>query len=1274
MGKSFYKNTAAIVCLLIAVFCFRGSAPADMREADLFEKAYGYYLAFNPEKALETFDLFLQQFPESSALDSILFWRAKSLMQMKRVDEAARGFRKLKEVFPESSYTFYAEKELETLKGVPQMTERADTVREKTTKTSDAKKPDNEDRIRRLETEKIDLDKQLADAEKNRQLTEKGLSKALDDKNALESQIDELRRNRDELARKTTALEKGSSESSAVNSERTALESRLKVSEEKVAVLSRELAGSKDTIAALSKELSGKTQQNQKDLEKLDLHIKELKADNATLGSAVKEKERILAESHQTILDLKKNVADSQASKQQDIESVNKSISRLSAEKQTLIEETANEKKKAEELLVRLREKDEALQRSVSEASQRKAADAAAQDRLRQRENELANALTERDGLQSKIRALETCDRERNDLALQADDTRKLREDTAHTSEELARLQKENVKLLEEKRALGVKLNELNEQGKALAVARDKDADKERNTLLTKSQDLEKKLGESDARLRQSISERQKLDAETKERDQKLTKALDSVALLEKRARELEKEKESSSRALNDKSAKSAQERADIEEELKKERKKTAELTVRNAERDAALQKESKTLEQVKKELQALDREKEALAGQAAEAKKSREEFAGRASQADKTAVDNKRLLEEKKVLEKRLRDADDKVKAMLLATEGDKNREIKAFSEKLLEAEKKQKDSDLALKKSNEEKQIAEARLQQDQAQLKKSQESIALLERTLKGFEQEKEKKIQELSERIRIVEAEKKNMGEDLAQERRRTAELSGKGTEKETALLNNVKSLEISRKDLEARLAAEKTQREADLKKFDTERAELRNRLKDLEPHAVKAKDASAQLEDSRKKQDELVRASAAAEKEITRLKTVQAELESKLAAAEEKAKNLSAAKQNEGLALQDKQRAERQVQEREAQTAKDRETIALLEKRLKVSEQEKTEGLQSLNEKAARTVQEKKQLEAALAEKQSLDQSSVIRMQNELAEMKKTNELYAKKNSSMEQDLEALKTRMREYEKPFVRIGHQQYSLASVLGESLASRNVTDKIQIKNVPWRTGNSIDDFIIEQSMMQKAAEEGFNADVATRQSLSKQFALSAAEEIYLARYLLIDTLYRIKASTPVITEKAVREYYEKHKDQYIDGRENRIRLLSVKYGKTDELDKSLLAVEIHQEAQEGRPFESIAKKRAAVVTLKEMPLSKLPDWARVKLAGLKEGEISDIISVNNELMIIQPMKAAPAYRSFEGVRKEIETKLSAERPERKQSVQDWVNALRRDAEFLK
>ena len=117
LGKFNNKNKTTIVTIfLIAVILFivSGSVSAS-QESELFEEAYSYYLSYNPNKALELFDAFLKEFPLSSATDSILFWKAKALIQLKKTSEAKEIFKKIKELHPESYFYNFAHKELENL-------------------------------------------------------------------------------------------------------------------------------------------------------------------------------------------------------------------------------------------------------------------------------------------------------------------------------------------------------------------------------------------------------------------------------------------------------------------------------------------------------------------------------------------------------------------------------------------------------------------------------------------------------------------------------------------------------------------------------------------------------------------------------------------------------------------------------------------------------------------------------------------------------------------------------------------------------------------------------------------------------------------------------------------------------------------------------------------------------------------------------------------------------------------------------------------------------
>jgi tetratricopeptide (TPR) repeat protein len=84
-------------------------------EFELFDRGYEEYLAYRPEKAVESFRAFLRDFPESSAKDAALFWLGKALIQTGAVEEAKKVFSELKQQSPESPFLSYAEGELKAL-------------------------------------------------------------------------------------------------------------------------------------------------------------------------------------------------------------------------------------------------------------------------------------------------------------------------------------------------------------------------------------------------------------------------------------------------------------------------------------------------------------------------------------------------------------------------------------------------------------------------------------------------------------------------------------------------------------------------------------------------------------------------------------------------------------------------------------------------------------------------------------------------------------------------------------------------------------------------------------------------------------------------------------------------------------------------------------------------------------------------------------------------------------------------------------------------------
>lgn len=158
-----YHQSAIAVALVCLCLFIAGRADASpLAEAEAFEKAYELYLGNQYEKAVESFDRFLSDYPLSSAADSVYFWKAKSLLHLKRDEEARQLFTVITKRFPDSPYRKIAEREI-----VP----RDASAEEKQRASDDAAKKQSrvvvvgsqEKKIRDLEEERESLRQQVAE-------------------------------------------------------------------------------------------------------------------------------------------------------------------------------------------------------------------------------------------------------------------------------------------------------------------------------------------------------------------------------------------------------------------------------------------------------------------------------------------------------------------------------------------------------------------------------------------------------------------------------------------------------------------------------------------------------------------------------------------------------------------------------------------------------------------------------------------------------------------------------------------------------------------------------------------------------------------------------------------------------------------------------------------------------------------------------------------------------------------------------------------------------
>jgi hypothetical protein len=186
-----------LVCASV-LFLAASGAYASHGEFELFDRAYEYYLAYQPERAVETFRTFLREFPESSAKDVAIFWLGKSLIQTRSVEEAKQVFSELKHQFPESPIIPYVDREMENL-GNPANYPKFDM--KKNEKVTEAVKPED---VR---------ERELKEAEMKIHLLEEQLTRSVEEKDRLGMLIEEEKKKTGDIRATMTELEKRETES-----------------------------------------------------------------------------------------------------------------------------------------------------------------------------------------------------------------------------------------------------------------------------------------------------------------------------------------------------------------------------------------------------------------------------------------------------------------------------------------------------------------------------------------------------------------------------------------------------------------------------------------------------------------------------------------------------------------------------------------------------------------------------------------------------------------------------------------------------------------------------------------------------------------------------------------------------------------------------------------------------------------------------------------------------------------------------------------------------
>lgn len=249
----------------------------------------------------------------------------------------------------------------------------------------------------------------------------------------------------------------------------------------------------------------------------------------------------------------------------------------------------------------------------------------------------------------------------------------------------------------------------------------------------------------------------------------------------------------------------------------------------------------------------------------------------------------------------------------------------------------------------------------------------------------------------------------------------------------------------------------------------------------------------------------------------------------------------------------------------------------------------------------------------------------------------------KEKALIENERAELEDKVKRYESIALRIKDKQYTTPQIFEFMINSSAVINKLEIKEVLWRTGNFCEDFVNEQILYDEAKRLNITADMKKYKEQVERYNLKKEDADYLFRYLTIGDLIDRKVKD-MPGEKVVES-------------------LLIVYTKSDEFEKAILATELQKDAKSGRSFEDIYKSYPDVVRLRLIRFQELQGWIKDRIQLLQDGEISDVVWTEDGYMILRPVLKRLSYRPFEDVRPEMRDKMRL-------FIKGWIDELRKEA----
>ena len=191
-----------------------------------------------------------------------------------------------------------------------------------------------------------------------------------------------------------------------------------------------------------------------------------------------------------------------------------------------------------------------------------------------------------------------------------------------------------------------------------------------------------------------------------------------------------------------------------------------------------------------------------------------------------------------------------------------------------------------------------------------------------------------------------------------------------------------------------------------------------------------------------------------------------------------------------------------------------------------------------------------------------------------------------------------------------------YETRDVQAYAAASRSLCDKLQIRNILWRTGNDNEDFLNEQVLYSEAKNLHITVDKNMLTEMIKNHKLDDKEADYLQRYLTVSSLI----------EKKIREMPE----------EKVVESIAVRYSESDRYMKTVLGSNLQTLARKGTPFEEIYRLYPDIVRFSITGFTELERQIKEKVQTLQDNEIVATWSEGG-YMILKPVFKGPVFTPF-------------------------------------